>query len=536
MNRTFFIQLLLIIVLIVLLCQLSLLGRLFDLWRPHMEAIEKHRAHGVVELLVEQIDHLAEPEQRHYLRRVQKDFGYELALTAKSDISLSDSQLDELNNGSLVFNKERLEIYRQLHNGQLLVIENMDAPAQHLQSDIEQAIIGSIKLLQRLLKEADESDWQLIVEQVSLQDGVKIQLLDMTKIDLNSQAAAQLNEGEKVYIESAGSQSLELPADVIYQRIGESKKVLKIGPISPFIDDLIYRSKLANYALLSVLITLPIILWFLPTWISARNLNRAKRKLGEGENQARISPVLASNLNPLVPIFNQMAENIEHSLAYNKVLTHAISHELRTPITNIGFALELFEVNSSQDNRNKQLNRMKASIQELEEMASELSDYTRFDQGRLNLDLQKNDVGVFLVKAIDKWQTMPSKIVLSATLHPSPYWAKFDPYFLGRAIDNLLRNGFVYADSRIHIYLEQTISGCRICFENDGRPIPVADRNQLFAPFVRLNDSRDRDSGGTGLGLAIVAQIVEAHEGQVWIEDSALGGAKFVIQLSACIE
>ncbi|MES9946801.1 MAG: ATP-binding protein [Candidatus Thiodiazotropha sp.] len=57
----------------------------------------------------------------------------------------------------------------------------------------------------------------------------------------------------------------------------------------------------------------------------------------------------------------------------------------------------------------------------------------------------------------------------------------------------------------------------------DGCPVRV------FEPFARLDSARDRESGGVGLGLAIVNQIARWHDGRVWVENSALGGARFII-------
>jgi signal transduction histidine kinase len=534
MNRAFFLQLL-AIVLLVVVGEFSLL-KFFDLWRPHMEAIEKHRAAGVIELLVEQIDDLPVTDQQQRLQLLQKNFGYDIGLSNKAMVTLSARQVTELNAGQIVFNEKRFELYRQLQNGRLLVVSNMDSPAQHLQSLPDLGIVGSIKLLQRILSKTDEAQWGAVIDKINPEGAVKLQLQDLTQVELNSEETRRLQQGELVYIETTESQAVELPAEIIYQRIGGSQKVVKIGPITPFITDLVTQSLIMYFSLLGMLITMPLLLWFLPTWISAYNLNRAKEKFGRSELQVRIKSVFASNLNPLVSIFNRMAEKIEASLSYNNILAHAISHELRTPLTSFEFALELFNANKSQNNRKKQLRRMKTCVQELEAMACELSDYARFDQQELKLDPCVSDINEFLVAIANKWQATSKSVVLSLTLGHHDRLSRFDSYFLGRAVDNLLRNGFTYADKRIHIYLDQTSDACRICIENDGKPIPQEDKKRLFDPFVRLDDSRDKDSGGTGLGLTIVAQIVKAHHGKVWVEDSELGGAKFVIQIASCME
>jgi signal transduction histidine kinase len=61
--------------------------------------------------------------------------------------------------------------------------------------------------------------------------------------------------------------------------------------------------------------------------------------------------------------------------------------------------------------------------------------------------------------------------------------------------------------------------------------VAVEDRERIFGRFVRLDDSRTRDTGGTGLGLAIVAEIVRAHGGTVRAEESPEGWCRFAVRL-----
>ncbi len=67
--------------------------------------------------------------------------------------------------------------------------------------------------------------------------------------------------------------------------------------------------------------------------------------------------------------------------------------------------------------------------------------------------------------------------------------------------------------------------------DNDGPPVPVEDRTRIFSRFVRLDDSRTRETGGTGLGLAIVSEIVAAHGGTVEADESPDGWCRFAVRL-----
>lgn len=69
----------------------------------------------------------------------------------------------------------------------------------------------------------------------------------------------------------------------------------------------------------------------------------------------------------------------------------------------------------------------------------------------------------------------------------------------------------------------------QVCIDDDGPGIPAEDRKRIFEPFTRLDTSRARAFGGHGLGLAIVKRIMEWHQGEVHVEDSPLGGARFCL-------
>lgn len=123
--------------------------------------------------------------------------------------------------------------------------------------------------------------------------------------------------------------------------------------------------------------------------------------------------------------------------------------------------------------------------------------------------------------AIDSSQVQPARFHGNAQL-------------LGRVIRNLSENAARHATSRIRLSLFKNEAGWLLLeIEDDGAGVPVAQREAIFERFARLDESRNRDLGGSGLGLAIVQQIAMSYTGKVWVEDSELGGAKFVLQLPA---
>lgn len=107
-----------------------------------------------------------------------------------------------------------------------------------------------------------------------------------------------------------------------------------------------------------------------------------------------------------------------------------------------------------------------------------------------------------------------------------------DPKLVARALLNLIRNGARYASRTVLLAAARDASGALVLsVDDDGPGIPAAERARVFEPFQRLDSSRDRQTGGFGLGLAIVRRVAQVHGGDVRLEDSPLGGARFVITL-----
>jgi signal transduction histidine kinase len=104
---------------------------------------------------------------------------------------------------------------------------------------------------------------------------------------------------------------------------------------------------------------------------------------------------------------------------------------------------------------------------------------------------------------------------------------------LGRVVRNLLENAERHCEESVRVTVTHEGEEALLVVDNDGPPVAPEDRGRIFGRFVRLDDSRTRDTGGAGLGLAIVAEIVRAHGGQVTAEESPDGWCRFAVRLPA---
>ena len=99
-----------------------------------------------------------------------------------------------------------------------------------------------------------------------------------------------------------------------------------------------------------------------------------------------------------------------------------------------------------------------------------------------------------------------------------------------RCLTNLVDNAGRYAE---HTEIRLTKSGdiVEIIVDDDGPGIPEEEREEVFQPFVRLDRSRNFDTGGTGLGLSIARDVVRSHGGEIELSTSPMGGLRVMIQL-----
>ena len=120
--------------------------------------------------------------------------------------------------------------------------------------------------------------------------------------------------------------------------------------------------------------------------------------------------------------------------------------------------------------------------------------------------------------------------------YPEHFFINGNPNILASAMENVIRNAQKYAHKSIKVLIYIDNTDLVIAIDDDGDGIPETEYQQIFRPFYRVDEARDRQTGGTGLGLAIVANAVQQHKGSVQAMKSSLGGLRVEIKLPLWIE
>ncbi|SDK02144.1 ATP-binding protein [Aliiruegeria lutimaris] len=250
-----------------------------------------------------------------------------------------------------------------------------------------------------------------------------------------------------------------------------------------------------------------------------RVLARSAQEFGRGAEAQSIAPSGPNELRSLTSAFNRMQERIRRFVDDRTRLLAALSHDLRSPLTALRVQAEMIEEDETRE-------RIVAITEEMQEMVESTLAFARgvstsdpvetVDLGELVAALVA-DMGTTLGNL--EFQTIPGKVDV-----------QLRQTSMRRALRNLIENAIRYgggADIRVWRNGE---SVC-VAVQDRGPGIAEDQLEHVFAPFVRLESSRSRDTGGTGLGLSIARTIVQSHGGDISLENREGGGLKATVTL-----
>lgn len=269
-----------------------------------------------------------------------------------------------------------------------------------------------------------------------------------------------------------------------------------------------------------------IALWIWPLWRDLSALQRNVSQLMPDGNIQANEISKHSLVFPIAKAINQMQQRIRELMQNQRELSSAVAHEFRTPLARLKFALAM-----QQDMPEDLKQDMKQDISELEKLVQEMLDYASTDIQQPELNLAEIPVTALCQQVIQQVK-VPYLAHLNIELKGDGGYILADEHFIHRALSNVLVNAGRYAKKQITVSVKHTTEQIQICIEDDGQGVPNDMREKVFIPFFRPDESRNRNQGGAGLGLAIVKRIMKWHQGFVYVTESELGGAKFIMELN----
>ena len=241
-----------------------------------------------------------------------------------------------------------------------------------------------------------------------------------------------------------------------------------------------------------------------------KRLSNAADTLARDLNAPPLDDKGPSEVRAAAAAFNRMHERLATYLNSRTRMLMAMSHDMKTPLTRLRLRSELLDEGEISG-------RIKSDLAEMESLVMSTLEYMRGSENREPL------------------VQVEARALVSAICHDHPDWAdkvtveegaaiviKARPALLRRALNNLIDNAVRYGE-RAEVSVSTANSELTIRIRDHGQGVPPQHLEEVFKPFFRVEDSRNRATGGTGLGLAIAKEIVEAQGGRIALANLADG-------------
>ena len=368
----------------------------------------------------------------------------------------------------------------------------------------------------------------------------KLTLQSVNKLQLDTDQKARLYRKD-IVIMFRDNTSVENSSIRVLAPTELQDTVVDLGPIPLF--NWFPLNLIISITLISMfLISLGVYALIFPLERKLQLIQSGITKVREGKLNTKVKVVGEDEIAHLAATFNSMTEHIRRLIESQRELTRAVSHELRTPVARIRFAVDMLADTDDYDDRMSQRDYIDQDIESLNGLIDEILTYAKLEEGSPKMDWEDVDLQELVSQIVRETNALGKPVNVKIGKVQKGAFAQADRRYLHRVLQNLAGNATRYAESTIIISAGLEKNEAFISVEDDGQGIPEKDREKVFIPFARLDDSRTRASGGYGLGLSIVSRIAFWFNGRMSVDESpTLGGARFIMkwpksQLASSIE
>ena len=368
----------------------------------------------------------------------------------------------------------------------------------------------------------------------------KLTLQSINKLQLDTDQKARLYRKD-IVIMFRDNTSVENSSIRVLAPTEIQDTVVDLGPIPLF--NWFPLNLIISITLISMfLISLGVYALIFPLERKLQLIQSGITKVREGKLNTKVKVVGEDEIAHLAATFNSMTEHIRRLIESQRELTRAVSHELRTPVARIRFAVDMLADTDDYDDRMSQRDYIDQDIESLNGLIDEILTYAKLEEGSPKMDWEDVDLQELVSQIARETNALGKPVTVKVGKVQKGAFAQADRRYLHRVLQNLAGNATRYAESTIIISAGLEKNEAFISVEDDGQGIPEKDREKVFIPFARLDDSRTRASGGYGLGLSIVSRIAFWFNGRMSVDESpTLGGARFIMtwpksQLASSIE
>jgi two-component system sensor histidine kinase CpxA len=295
--------------------------------------------------------------------------------------------------------------------------------------------------------------------------------------------------------------------------------------------------------LATILATAGVVCYWLARYITSpiHKLQAATRRIAGGDLRVRVGAALRSRKDEIADLggsFDIMAAQIDSLMSAQRRLLRDISHELRSPLARLGVALELARQRAGSEAHGA-LDRIEREAGRLNELIGQLLVVARLESGAEKTDREPVNIVRLLeeVAADAEFEARTRNCTVRLFLEKKECTVSGTGELLRSAMENIIRNAVHYTDegSEVEITVQSMLEGTQsfalIKVRDHGSGVPDEALADLFRPFYRVGEARDRKRGGVGLGLTIAERAIQLHGGTVTAANAPDGGLVVTVHL-----
>lgn len=292
-----------------------------------------------------------------------------------------------------------------------------------------------------------------------------------------------------------------------------------------FVLSAILISGLISY-LLALYIVKPIIV-----------LRNATQKLASGDLSIRVQDDMKGNhgeVSLLAHDFDHMADRLEKTISSHKHLIQDISHELRSPVARLQIALELCKKRLNISDDQIDIARIEKECEQLNAIINTLLNLPAYELDPSLAFQDDVDITRLLSHICDDLNFSHPDHKIALTIDTQAHLSLVaNEQLLRSAIENVLKNAQYYHQGQepIEVSITQEFPNIVIRCSDRGPGVSLQQLEEIFKPFYRISEARERSSGGHGLGLAISKRAIELHSGVIMAHNQDPHGLCVVITL-----
>jgi two-component system OmpR family sensor kinase len=240
-------------------------------------------------------------------------------------------------------------------------------------------------------------------------------------------------------------------------------------------------------------------------------------------------------LNSMLDSIESAVKGKDKTLNQMRRFVSDASHELRTPLVTVRGYAELYRMGAikSKQDLTEAMGRIESEAIRMSGLVESLLTLTRMDELG-NLKKEPTDLVGLTRESIKDAAVANQSVSFRLATAPSELILNIDPDRIKQVMTNLLANASRFAPSSSEVTVEIIDEEKEVLVKvvDRGEGIPATLREKIFERFYRVDNSRNRETGGSGLGLAIAKSIIDAHGGNIWVDETAGGGATFCLKLT----